>query len=75
MPDKRDTKKYNLRQGRKIVHTGITKDPERREQEHQAQFPGSKLTTVGRSVTEKSAREWESKQREKSKPTETPKKR
>ena len=30
----RDTYKYHFKKGNKIVHTGITNDLERREQEH-----------------------------------------
>lgn len=32
----RDTYLYHLKQGRKIVYTGITDDPERRELEHRS---------------------------------------
>ena len=56
---KYDTYKYQVRVGRKIVHGGITKDPERREQEHQQERPNAKLTIVGRRTTEAAARKWE----------------
>ncbi len=56
---KYDTYKYQVRVGRKIVHGGITDDPERREKEHQKKWPKAKLTQVGRRTTEKAAREWE----------------
>lgn len=75
MENRRNYSRYDLRQGRKIVHTGITRDLERREREHQEQFPGSKASQVGPKVTEKGARKWEQEQRDKGKPTETPKKR
>ena len=56
---KRDTFKYQVRVGRKIVHGGITKDPERRQEEHRDEWPNAKLTTVGRRTTEEGARKWE----------------
>ncbi|MCZ6860547.1 MAG: GIY-YIG nuclease family protein [Alphaproteobacteria bacterium] len=55
----RNTYKYQVRVGRKIVHGGITNDLERREQEHQQEWPKAKLSQVGRRTTEKAAREWE----------------
>ncbi len=56
---KYNTYKYQVRVGRKIVHGGITDDPERREKEHQKKWPKEKLTQFGRRTTEKAAREWE----------------
>ena len=56
---KRDTYKYQFRNGRKIVHGGITDDLERREQEHQREWPNGRLTQVGRITTEEAARKWE----------------
>ncbi len=56
---KRDTYKYQVRVGRKIVHGGITKDPERRLEEHRQEWPNAKLTIVGRLTTETAARKWE----------------
>jgi predicted GIY-YIG superfamily endonuclease len=55
----RDTYKYQVRVGRKIVHGGITNDLERREQEHQQKWPKAKLTQVGRKTTPDAARAWE----------------
>ena len=55
----RDTYKYQLKQGNKIVHRGITNDLERREQEHQAEYPDSHIKQVGRSTTRDAALEWE----------------
>ena len=55
----RNTYKYQVRVGRKIVHGGITNDLERREQEHQQEWPKAKLSQVRRRTTEKAAREWE----------------
>ena len=59
MKNKRDTYKYQYRQGRKIVHGGITEDLERREQEHQQKWPGGRISKVGRRTTEDAARKWE----------------
>lgn len=58
----RDTFTYALRQGRKIVHKGITNDLERREREHQEQFPGSKISKEGNAKTREGALKWESTQ-------------
>ena len=55
----RNTKKYDFKVGNKIVHSGITKDLERREQEHQQRWPSGRIEQVGRATTEKAAREWE----------------
>lgn len=58
---KRDTYKYQQKTGNKIEHGGITNDLERREKEHQQEWPESHITQVGRRTTEKAAREWEKK--------------
>ncbi len=55
----RDTYKYQFKVGHKIVHGGITKDPERREKEHQQEKPEGHLKLVGRRTTEEAARDWE----------------
>ena len=65
----RDTYKYHLKLRGKIVHTGITNDLERREQEHQKQYPGSKIHQVGRKTNREAARAWEQEQRARGKPT------
>jgi hypothetical protein len=52
-------KKYDYKVGGKIRHSGITKDLDRREQEHQQRWPGGRIKQVGRSVTKSSARRWE----------------
>ena len=56
---KRDTYKYHLKVGRKIVHRGITSDMPRRENEHQGEYPGAKITQVGRRTTREGALKWE----------------
>ena len=55
----RDWTRYDQKKGNKIVHSGITKDPERREEEHQQRWPGSRLVKKGPTVTEDTAKEWE----------------
>ena len=57
----RDTYKYYLKKGNKIVHGGITNDLERREQEHKQRWPNGHIFQVGRRTTEDAAREWENK--------------
>ena len=70
MTKKRNTYKYHLKKGNRIVHTGITNDLHRREQEHQ-QEPGWKnthITQVGRATTRAAALKWEQEQADKGKP-------
>lgn len=55
----RGTYKYNLKDGKRIVHRGITKDLSRREQEHQAEYLGARIRQVGRRATREAALEWE----------------
>ena len=55
----RDTYKYDFKVGNKIVHSGITNDLERREQEHQSRWSSGHITQVGRKTTEDAARAWE----------------
>lgn len=63
MPNKpRDTYKYDFKVGKKIVHKGITKDLERREQEHQQNYPNGHIVQVGIRTTEEAARKWEKEQ-------------
>ena len=59
MSKPRKTYKYYYKDGRKIVHGGITKDLERREQEHKQKWPSGHIVKVGRKTTEKAARKWE----------------
>ena len=61
MANKRDTYKYHLKQGKKIVHRGITDDLDRRLGEHQQEFPKAKIKQVGRRTTRDKALEWERK--------------
>ena len=55
----RDTYKYHLKQGHKTVHKGITYDLERREAQHQEQYPGTHIKQVGRRVDREAALKWE----------------
>ncbi len=55
----RDTYKYQFKVGNKIEHGGITKDLDRREQEHQQDCPDGHIKQVGRITTEDAARKWE----------------
>jgi len=60
---KRDTYKYHFKVGNKIVHSGITDNVERREQEHNQKWPTGHIIQVGHRTTEEAAREWEEKQK------------
>lgn len=65
----RDTYKYHFKKGNTIVHTGITNDLERREQEHKRDFGESgHIMKVGRVTTGDAAMEWEKEQGKKGKP-------
>ena len=55
----RNTYKYHLKDGKQIVYRGITNDLSRREQEHQAEHPVSRIRQVGRRTTREAALEWE----------------
>ncbi|MDO9559848.1 MAG: hypothetical protein Q7I89_09230 [Syntrophales bacterium] len=57
--DKNGIYKYHYKIGNKIVHSGITDDLERREQEHQQKWPKGHIKQVGIKTTEDGAREWE----------------
>jgi len=56
--EERDTYKYHLMQGGKVVYRDITYDPNRREAEHQREFPGSRIKQVGRRTTREKALKW-----------------
>ena len=66
----RNIRKYHFKKGNKIVHTGITKDLERREQEHKETYGKSgHIEQVGRATTPEGALKWEREQTRKGKPT------
>lgn len=45
-----------------VVHRGITNNPLRRQQEHQQQFPFSRLEVVSHPLTKEQALYWERQQ-------------
>jgi len=55
----RDTFKYHLKDGKTIIHRGITNDLDRRENEHQDQFPKTQIQQVGRRVSREAGLKWE----------------
>ena len=55
----KDTFKYHLKQGRRVVHRGVTNNLERREDEHQEKLPASEISQVGRRTTREKALKWE----------------
>lgn len=55
----KDTYKYHLKLGNKIIDSSITYDLVRREAEHQREFPGSRVVQVGQRTTWSKAQEWE----------------
>ena len=59
MTKPRDTYKYDFKVGNKIVHSGITNDLDRREQEHKQRWPSGHIVKVGKAATEEAARKWE----------------
>ncbi len=59
MSKPRNTKKYDFKVGNKIVHSGITNDLDRREQEHKQRWPKGHIVQVGIATTEEAARKWE----------------
>ncbi len=60
----RDTYKYHLKQGDKIIRSGITNDLHRREKELQRDYSKDVYVhQVGRRTTREDAREWEKKQK------------
>lgn len=61
---KRDTYKYHLKRGSKIIQSGITNDLDRREKEHRRNYGKEvHIQQVGNRTTREGAREWEKKQR------------
>ena len=57
---KKNTFKYELHDGHKMVYTGTTTDPKRREAEHRASGKDfTKMTIIGRPSTKEGASKWE----------------
>ena len=70
MGTSRNTNKYHFKRGNRILHTGITNDLKRREQEHQRDIDAKgHIFKVGRRTTLSGAKDWEDEQRAKGKPT------
>ncbi len=65
----RDTYKYHFKRNRRIVHTGITNDLERRETEHRNDFGSGDIEKVGHATTRDAALKWEREQAAKGRPT------
>lgn len=61
MAKSRSTNKYHLIKDRKVVHRGITDDLDRREREHQQEFPNSHIKKIGRTTTREAGLDWERK--------------
>ncbi len=55
----RDTYKYHMKIGNRIVHRGITNDLERREQEHNQKWSNAHISKVGIITTREAALKWE----------------
>lgn len=71
MATSRTIYKYHFKLGNKIVHTGITRDIDRREAEHRRN-PGwgrGHIVQIGRRTTQEAALQWEAEQRRQGKPT------
>ena len=71
MATSRTTYKYHFKLGNRIVHTGITRDIDRREAEHQRKTGWSRghIVQVGFRTTREAALIWEAEQRRLGKPT------
>lgn len=66
----RDTYKYHFKRGNRIIHTGITNDLERREQEHKQTYGDSgHIKQVGNRTTRDAALKWEGEQTKRGNPT------
>lgn len=56
----RKTSRYHIKCGNKIVHRGITDDPDRRLSEHRRRYGSDvKMVKIGPRVTRESALRWE----------------
>lgn len=58
---KRDTYKYELKNGNKVLYIGITNDPLRREQEHRQNKDYGHMNIIGKRTTREAAENWERK--------------
>lgn len=57
--EEKNTYKYHLKRGGKVLFRSITDDLARREAEHQQEYPGSIIQQVGRRTTRAAALKWE----------------
>lgn len=55
----RDTYKYLVKVGNKIVHGGITDNLQRRAKEWSPAYPNAHMVQVGRRTTREAALKWE----------------
>ena len=55
----RNTNKYELTRGNKVVYVGITEDPVAREAQHRADKNFDKMRIVGAKSTRAGAEQWE----------------
>ena len=51
--------RYDFKVGNKIRHSGITRDPDQREKQHQERWPSGHLSVQGPAVTKDAALKWE----------------
>ena len=56
---KRDTYKYELTKGNRVVYVGITNNPERREMEHHQDKDFDRMKIIGKASTLDGASQWE----------------
>ena len=63
MEAKKNTYKYHFKVGNKIVHSGITDDLDRREQEHKQKWANGHIFQVGNKTIEEAAGKWEREQK------------
>jgi hypothetical protein len=56
--DEKDTYKYHLKEGRRVLDRGITNDIRRTEWEHQGSNPNARIQQIGRRTTREAALRW-----------------
>ena len=71
MATSRTIYKYHFKLGNRIVHTGITRDIDRREAEHRRKLGWGRghIVQIGWRTTREAALQWEAEQRRLGKPT------
>lgn len=57
--DEKNTYKYHLKMGRRVLFRGITDDIIRCEAEYQQDYPGSRVQQIGRRTTRAAALKWD----------------